>query len=229
MKQKVARTILYILGTLLSLLVLYHIYLTYQPEINLLFHFNHHNEQLLVKMVRNHGLEEVIFLFILNTICVAIPGLSNGIFCVLNGILFGPAIGFIINWIGDVLGQTILLYTLQKLYNPKKLKNSKVYQLMRGQNYPQAGLTIGYMIPFIPSATIAYANALINHSYQDRVIPIMLGSIPMAYLYAYGGDSILHFDGRRLITTIITFIIIALVACGLLLIMRQIKQHRKSK
>ena len=35
-------------------------------------------------MVRSHGIEDLAFLFLLNAICVAIPGLSNGIFCVLK-------------------------------------------------------------------------------------------------------------------------------------------------
>ena len=34
---------------------------------------------------------------------------------------------------------------------------------------------------------------------KKQLIPIIIGVIPFAYLYAYGGDSILHLDGPRLI------------------------------
>lgn len=228
MQRKTIRISLFIVGILLGLLVLYHLYLSFLPEIKLLLHFDHHNEEVLVKMVRSHGIEDLAFLFILNVICVAIPGLSNGIFCVLNGILYGPALGFIVNWISDIIGQVTLLMCLQKLYNPKNLQNSNIYKLLTLQSFPQIGLTVAYMIPFIPSTTVAYANALINKNRRKRMLPISVGTIPFAFLYAYGGDSILHLDGRRLLTTVITIVIIALIAILLLFIMRTIRKRNKT-
>ena len=149
MKRKIIRILLFILGGILGLLLLYKLYLNYRPELNLLLHFDHHNEEVLVNMVRSHGIEDLAFLFLLNAICVAIPGLSNGIFCVLNGILYGPAWGFIVNWISDILGQIILMELLQKLYDMKKMSNSKVYKLLTGLKSPMLGLIIGYMIPVL--------------------------------------------------------------------------------
>ena len=195
MKRKIIRILLFILGGILGLLLLYKLYLNYRPELNLLLHFDHHNEEVLVNMVRSHGIEDLAFLFLLNAICVAIPGLSNGIFCVLNGILYGPAWGFIVNWISDILGQIILMELLQKLYDMKKMSNSKVYKLLTGLKSPMLGLIIGYMIPFIPSATVSYVNIMINKGQRKKqLIPIIIGVIPFAYLYAYGGDSILHLE-----------------------------------
>ena len=136
MKRKTIRIILFILGGILGLLLLYKLYLSYLPELKLLVHFDHHNEELLIKMVRSHGIEDLAFLFILNAICVAIPGLSNGIFCVLNGILYGPAFGFIVNCISDILGQIILMQLLHKLYEIKHMSNSKIYKLLTTQKYP---------------------------------------------------------------------------------------------
>lgn len=168
MKRKIIRILLFILGGILGLLLLYKLYLNYRPELNLLLHFDHHNEEVLVNMVRSHGIEDLAFLFLLNAICVAIPGLSNGIFCVLNGILYGPAWGFIVNWISDILGQIILMELLQKLYDMKKMSNSKVYKLLTGLKSPMLGLIIGYMIPFIPSATVSYVNIMINKGQRKK-------------------------------------------------------------
>lgn len=179
-------------------------------------------------MVRSHGIEDLAFLFLLNAICVAIPGLSNGIFCVLNGILYGPAWGFIVNWISDILGQIILMELLQKLYDMKKMSNSKVYKLLTGLKSPMLGLIIGYMIPFIPSATVSYVNIMINKGQRKKqLIPIIIGVIPFAYLYAYGGDSILHLDRPRLIKVVISFVVIALIAVAILLSLRAIKKRTK--
>lgn len=219
---------LFILGGLLGLLLLYKLYLNYLPEIELLLHFDHHNEQVLVNMVRSHGIEDLAFLFLLNAICVAIPGLSNGIFCVLNGILYGPAIGFLINWISDILGQLILMELLQKLYDMKKMTSSKVYKFLTGLKYPMIGLIIGYLIPFIPSATVSYVNVMINKGNRKKqLLPIVIGVVPFAYLYAYGGDSILHLDEQRLIKAIISVVVIALIALAILLVLKGIKKRTK--
>ena len=228
MKQKIIRIILFILGGILGLLLLYKLYLSYLPELKLLVHFDHHNEELLIKMVRSHGIEDLAFLFILNAICVAIPGLSNGIFCVLNGILYGPAFGFIVNWISDILGQIILMQFLHKLYDIKHMSNSKIYKLLTTQKYPMVALTIGYLIPFIPSATVSYVNILINkNDFKKQLIPIVIGVSPFAYLYAYGGDSILHLDTSRIIKAAVMIVAVALIAVSILFIMKRVKKHTK--
>ncbi|OUQ02079.1 TVP38/TMEM64 family protein [Lactobacillus gallinarum] len=228
MKQKIIRIILFILGGILGLLLLYKLYLSYLPELKLLVHFDHHNEELLIKMVRSHGIEDLAFLFILNAICVAIPGLSNGIFCVLNGILYGPAFGFIVNWISDILGQIVLMQFLHKLYDIKHMSNSKIYKLLTTQKYPMVALTIGYLIPFIPSATVSYVNILINkNDFKKQLIPIVIGVSPFAYLYAYGGDSILHLDTSRIIKAAVMIVAVALIAAAILFIMKRVKKHTK--
>lgn len=228
MKQKIIRIMLFILGGILGLLLLYKLYLSYLPELKLLVHFDHHNEELLIKMVRSHGIEDLAFLFILNAICVAIPGLSNGIFCVLNGILYGPAFGFIVNWISDILGQIILMQFLHKLYDIKHMSNSKIYKLLTTQKYPMVALTIGYLIPFIPSATVSYVNILINkNDFKKQLIPIVIGVSPFAYLYAYGGDSILHLDTSRIIKAAVMIVAVALIAAAILFIMKRVKKHTK--
>ena len=228
MKQKIIRIILFILGGILGLLLLYKLYLSYLPELKLLVHFDHHNEELLIKMVRSHGIEDLAFLFILNAICVAIPGLSNGIFCVLNGILYGPAFGFIVNWISDILGQIILMQFLHKLYDIKHMSNSKIYKLLTTQKYPMVALTIGYLIPFIPSATVSYVNILNNkNDFKKQLIPIVIGVSPFAYLYAYGGDSILHLDTSRIIKAAVMIVAVALIAAAILFIMKRVKKHTK--
>ena len=228
MKQKIIRIILFILGGILGLLLLYILYLSYLPELKLLVHFDHLNEELLINMVRRHGIEDLAFLFILNAICVAIPGLSNGIFCVLNGILYGPAFGFIVNWISDILGQIILMQFLHKLYDIKHMSNSKIYKLLTTQKYPMVALTIGYLIPFIPSATVSYVNILINkNDFKKQLIPIVIGVSPFAYLYAYGGDSILHLDTSRIIKAAVMIVAVALIAAAILFIMKRVKKHTK--
>ena len=89
-------------------------------------------------------------------------------------------------------------------------------------------LTIGYLIPFIPSATVSYVNVMINkNQFKKQLIPIVIGVAPFAYIYAYSGDSILHLDSSRIIKAVIMFIVIALIAAVILLIMKSLKKHAK--
>ena len=228
MKRKIIRILLFILGGILGLLLLYKLYLNYRPELNLLLHFDHHNEEVLVNMVRSHGIEDLAFLFLLNAICVAILAYPTESF-VFSTESFMALPGDLL-LIGSVtfLGQIILMELLQKLYDMKKMSNSKVYKLLTGLKSPMLGLIIGYMIPFIPSATVSYVNIMINKGQRKKqLIPIIIGVIPFAYLYAYGGDSILHLDGPRLIKVVISFVVIALIAVAILLSLRAIKKRTK--
>lgn len=227
MKQKIIRIILYILGTLFACAVLVHLYYSFLPELKLLSDFDKHNQELLIQLVRSHGWEDLVFLFVLNTVCVAVPGISNGIFCVLNGILYGPAAGFIVNWISDIFGQIILLLLLKRLYNPKKLKHNKIYHFLKDQDYPQLALSIGYLIPFIPSAVVAYSNALINKNFRKELTPLTLGTAPMAYIYAYGGDAILHLNLHRIFQALGSFGSLVLIAILILITLYILRKKRK--
>lgn len=210
-KRKLLKYALTFLGITISCLILYQLYLDYLPEIKLLFHF-HGNYQQLIAMIRSHGPGNMVLVFVLNAICVAIPGVSNGIFCVLNGILYGPTLGFIINWISDILGQLLLLSLIEKIYSGPNIEHSKFSRLLQNQPYPEFAFSLGYAIPFIPSITVSFASLLVNKSLTKKIIPIIVGSIPLAFLYAYGGDSLLHLNGKRLIATIAILIFIALIA-----------------
>lgn len=55
----------------------------------------------------------------------------------------------------------------------------------------------------------------------------MIGVAPVAYIYAYGGDSILHLDSSRIIKAVIVFIVLALIAGAILLVMKVLKEHAK--
>ena len=162
------------------------------------------------------------------TSAIAGMGLGSSVALITDGILYGPAFGFIVNWISDILGQIILMQFLHKLYDIKHMSNSKIYKLLTTQKYPMVALTIGYLIPFIPSATVSYVNILINkNDFKKQLIPIVIGVSPFAYLYAYGGDSILHLDTSRIIKAAVMIVAVALIAAAILFIMKRVKKHTK--
>ena len=103
------------------------------------------------------------------------------------------------------------------------MSNSKIYKLLTTQKYPMVALTIGYLIPFIPSATVSYVNILINkNDFKKQLIPIVIGVSPFAY-----GDSILHLDTSRIIKAAVMIVAVALIAAAILFIMKRVKKHTK--
>lgn len=108
------------------------------------------------------------------------------------------------------------------------MSNSKIYKLLTTQKYPMVALTIGYLIPFIPSATASYVNILINkNDFKKQLTPIVIGVSPFAYLYAYGGDSILHLNTSRIIKAAVMIVAVALIAAAILFILKSVKKHTK--
>jgi uncharacterized membrane protein YdjX (TVP38/TMEM64 family) len=196
---------------LISLLLLYRLYLDYYPELNLLLHFNHKNEQLLLAKIRNHGWRDLLMLFLVSMLATAIPGMSNSIFCVLNGLLYGPWLGFVINWLAAVSGQLLLLRLLNLVTRRQQTQKSKVFQRLTDSaaaSNPYFSLTLAYAIPVIPSVTAAYASIKLLPAWKKRVLPIVCGTLPASFLYAFGGDALLHLDWKRLLIVIICIAIL---------------------
>lgn len=201
---------------LLSLLLLYRLYLDYRPELDLLLHFNHKNEQLLVAKIRSHGWQDLCLLFLLSTLATAVPGMSNGIFCVLNGILYGPWLGCAVNWLADICGQVALLHLLRLITKRQQQRNYHLFQKLTaatGNSY--FSLSLAYAIPIIPSVTAAYASLHLLPDGKHRLLPIIGGTLPASFLYAFGGDALLQLNWKRLL--IFALCIIILIGLDLLM------------
>lgn len=196
----------------------------YQTEINLLLHYQPGKQAELLAMIRSHGFENKIILFILDALCVAVPGMSNGVFAILNGVLFGKATGFVINWLASCLGQLLLIGVLYRIYDAKQFQNQKLVKILQRQKHPMLWLTLCYMVPFIPSATVAYANILLVKKRVKQLIPIGLGMIPFSFLYAYGGDSLIKINASSAIWAIACILVIAIGGW----IFIELKKHRES-
>lgn len=185
----------------------------------MLLHFNHKNEQLLLAKIRNHGWRDLIMLFLVSMLATAIPGLSNSIFCVLNGLLYGPWLGFGINWLAAVSGQLLLLRLLKLVTRRQRAQKSRVFKRLTdsaANSDPYFSLILAYAIPIIPSVTAAYASINLLPTWKKRTLPIICGTLPASFLYAFGGDALLHLDWKRLLIVIIC--IVVLIGLDLLLI-----------
>lgn len=195
----------------------------YMPELRLFTDPKGLDQAKLEAMVRSHGPKDMFILGLMIMVMCAVPGMSNAVICVVAGICYGPVIGFLLNWSGNVLGNVASSFLLDKFHF--KAHSERIQQLI-SNNHPKLMMTVGYMIPFIPSVGLNYSAAVRHVPKKDHLIMIMIGMIPTALLYALGGDAILKVDWKRLL--IIVIIIGALIGVNALLI-HEFRKRRRAK
>lgn len=224
-RKKIDKKWLIALGTVLAVVVAIFIYRNYRPEINLLLHPVPHEKEILLRMIRSHGFTNSLLLLVLIATLNSIPGLSNSVVCIFAGLCYGPLFGFIINWMGNVLGNCIVMSLIRKIDISKKFKQHKLLKFLMDQKHPLIGLTIGFMIPVIPSVLVNYAGARLNVSRKQYLMMVLVGMAPTSFLYAFGGDAIFKGDLTRIISAVICIAILI----GVYLVIRKVIEQRKTR
>ena len=97
-KKTLNKKLLIALGVLLAIIIVIFVYQNYKPEIDVLIHPVPHEKEILLHMIRAHGIANSLLLLGLIAVLNSIPGLSNSVICILSGLCYGPFFGFIINW-----------------------------------------------------------------------------------------------------------------------------------
>lgn len=210
MKKHLNKHVLIITALIVALVVIYGIYRDYRPEISLLFDLTPHNQVILLYLIRSHGLATMVLLLLLIAIFNAIPGMSNLVICIFAGLCYGPWVGFLINWLGNILGNCAVMSLIREVDISKRTKKSKILTYLLHQKHPLIGLTIGYMIPVIPSALVNYAGARLNLSRGRFLTTVAIGMAPTSFIYAFGGDAIFRGDSKRLIGAVVAIVVILL-------------------
>lgn len=223
MSKKTKQILIWMLVAIVAILLLCVIIKDYLPELKLFANPHGIDQAKLEAMVRDHGFKDMFILGFMIMIMCAVPGMSNAVICVVAGICYGPFIGFLLNWTGNVLGNEMSSFLLTKFHF--KAHSERIRQLI-DNNHPNIMMTVGYMIPFIPSFGINYYAAVRKISKKEHLCMVMIGMIPTALLYALGGDAILKVNWKRL--AVVVVIIVILVGFNAFLI-REIKKRRRLK
>lgn len=164
MTKKTKQWLIWIGVALFLILLLAIVIKDYMPELRLFADPHGIDQVKLEAMVRSHGLKDMFILGLMIMVMCAVPGMSNAVICVVAGICYGPVIGFLLNWSGDVVGNVLSSYLLNKLH--LKAHSARIQQLI-SNNHPKVMMTLGYMIPFIPSVGLNYA-AAVRHVPKKR-------------------------------------------------------------
>ncbi|WP_099974152.1 TVP38/TMEM64 family protein [Lactobacillus terrae] len=155
-----------------------------------------------------------IFLFLLLLACFSIvPGLPVSVIGILSGIIFGKIIGSFINVTGMVAGNLIAqrIFINFNEHIDKRKKKTKFGQKIRSMNHPSMGIVIGYAIPFIPTSIISLTSVSTNLSRKKVITATIIGSLPMAIIYALGGNAIIQSHFKELVVLSVIILLLVLL------------------
>ena len=141
----------------------------------------------------------------------AIPGLSNAVICVFVGLCYGPWIGLLVNWAGNILGNCAVAALLSHVKLSHKFKQNKILDSLTHYRHPALGLTVGYMVPIIPSVLVNYACATMKIPRKNFILMVAVGMFPTSALYAFGGDALFKGNYTRLLVIVVLIFIILLL------------------
>ncbi|ANZ57741.1 hypothetical protein BGL34_03870 [Fructilactobacillus lindneri] len=202
-------TIFKIAAALIGVLLLYILFKDYQPQIEMLF--NPKERPAAIHAIRSQGLVDVVLLMLLLYIGTSVPGIPVMPIAVLSGLCFGVFWGTLINVISIGAGNiaSIKLISFFKKDAEKKYKNNKYSRHLKRIKNPLTQLLVGYSIPMIPSYLVSLEAAAEEKKYSPKIVMLtaVLGTFPVALIYALGGNTILK---GSLLQVIILLIIIVL-------------------
>ncbi|WP_249927632.1 TVP38/TMEM64 family protein [Streptococcus vicugnae] len=142
--------------------------------------------------------------------------MSNAIFAVFNGLIYGPVIGFLMNLTANVLGNFVFVKILEMIdlkENDTKLKKhfASLKNVIDAVENQELGIMIGYMIPVIPTILINYHVAKIKLPWRRWFFYVTVGVAPSSLLYALGGDAVVAGNIKRIIVLFVVFVSITLL------------------
>lgn len=167
------------------------------------------DRQTLINLLRHQGKHNAILFMAVIAIGSAIPGMPIAAVAVLSGVCFGRWLGFGINIAGIVVGNLLALFILGNF--PHKARPSKFRPLadhLKNMHHPRVGLSIGYAVPMLPTLLVNYAALEMHLSLKNKALCIFLGSLPVSFLYAFGGNELLFGNTKAVIISAILVILL---------------------
>ncbi|AND79073.1 VTT domain-containing protein [Streptococcus pantholopis] len=150
-----------------------------------------------------------ILLILLTAVTAAIPFMSNAVFAVFNGVVFGPLLGFVMNLSSNVIGNFFLIQVMKRVnIADKDSRFQKRLAEWEAFENKTTALIIGYMLPIIPTFIIDYNVTKMRISWKHWLLCALIGVAPTSLLYAFGGDAILSGNIKRLAVILVIMILV---------------------
>lgn len=172
------------------------------------FFSNTFDRDVLIDLLRHQGRHNAILFIAVIAIGSAIPGIPIAAVAILSGVCFGRWLGFGVNVVGSVIGNMLAINILGSF--PHRVRPSRFRPLadkLKNMHHPRLGLSIGYAVPMLPTLLVNYAAIEMKLSWRNKLICIFLGSLPVSFLYAFGGDELIFGNIKVTIVAILLVIL----------------------
>lgn len=211
------RVLLYVLAASLILLLVYGLYQHFENEIQVFMHSSketqRENGQRLLQSIRQHQHDPVVLTLIIALIAVmtAIPFMPISVVCIAIGAGYGGLIGGLIDAVGISLGNLAVIgvFQLTGLSHKIAARDSRIIDDIAKMHHPLLGLTIGYSVPFISTLFVDVTALHLKYTLRQLWLPVIIGSLPVAFIYAYGGNLFNSGDLRVGIVILVAMLLLA--------------------
>lgn len=198
-------------GVLIAAIVVYRLVLTFLPDVKMYLKMvSESDKEKLMGDVRSHGIRTGLLLILLMCIFSAIPGFPVSVIAIFSGVCYGPWVASGMNIIGITLGN-IVTYLLIKQFKLVGKKNNHWVKVLSKNKHPNIYLTLFYMIPVIPSFMVNYTADLLKIPFSKFIWMVVIGSVPTAILYAFGGDAAFKGNIQQLVFLLLVVGLLALL------------------
>lgn len=135
-----------------------------------------------------------IFLVILESI---IPILPLALFIAINTVVFGNVIGFIISWIGTVIGCSLSFWIFRTGFSKKLYrhieKGNKAKNLMHKiSTLDFSKLVLILAIPFTPAFSVNIGAGLSKMDYKKYLLALLISKLSIIYFWGFIGSSLVE-------------------------------------
>ncbi|MBJ8349368.1 VTT domain-containing protein [Streptococcus zalophi] len=154
------------------------------------------NPDALAQMIKEHLFWGSILFFIIQIVQVIIPIIPGGVTTVVGFIAFGPIVGFILNYIGIIIG-SIILFTITRTYGRKfillftKEKQLNYYEEKLSSPTYEYFFILNMLSPVSPADVLVMVTGLTKMSYRKFITIILITKpfsiVAYSYFWIYGG------------------------------------------
>ncbi|HEX9601459.1 MAG TPA: VTT domain-containing protein, partial [Mariniflexile sp.] len=147
------------------------------------------NRQQISSFIQSFGLWTPIIFITISIIPVVFTPLNHGVFGIVGGFIFGPWLGFLLNWIAKIIGTTINFFIGQTLGKKAirhftKTEDVKQYNMIFDRH--KFLLFIGFSV----NDTLSYLAGISNMELKTFLPLTFLAQIMPALILAYIGSGI---------------------------------------
>lgn len=161
-----------------------------------------HNPEALAEMIKEQLLLGSIIFFLVQIFQVVVPIIPGGITTVVGFMAFGPILGFLLNYIGILIG-SVILFALAKKYGRAfillfvKDKQLAVYEEKLSSPTYERFFILNMLSPVSPADILVMVTGLTKMTYRKFIIIIILTKpisiVAYSYFWIYGGSLLKDF------------------------------------